>query len=198
MIKKEDFHKFNEKDTFEKEKLLLEEEGFVIVGDTKYPLLARKEINNGILSVSCRDSLSFMFGLNSIINNMVFPFESCAFYPNLKTEHIVFSQKQLSLISLLTSKTLDFLLSSGYRFHRYNYVNGNDSSGVYVGNNKCDYFRFVYIPYADGICFKTQTVLHFKIDKEEILDKNINFLCDEYMEKTEFFIKEFFLSKNKK
>lgn len=167
------------KDSFNKEILFLEQEGFIIEEDTCHQLMAVKKIEQGIFNIYLEQgSASFSYLLYSLIDNIIFTFSTAVFHPILDKSRIDYVERKLSLMASLVRNTICFLKSIGFNIDHINTVKLRNI--VTITYKACSFQLAFYIE-PDNIraLIDINTVL-FQITQEEIIDKNTNFLSDKY------------------
>lgn len=164
---------------FEEDILFLEEEGFVIVEDTGYQLMAKKEIEQGMFQIYLEQGgVSFSYMLSSAIGNFVFTFSTAIFHPLLEKLKIDYVERKLSLMASLVKNTLFSLKSIGCKIE---HISNSHFKTTVTITHKTHRFQLAFHIDPDNIIalIDTNTIL-FQIIEEEIIDKNINFLSDKY------------------
>lgn len=167
------------KDSFNKEILFLEQEGFIIDEDSGHRLMAVKKIEQGIFNIYLEQGgVSFSYLLYSVINNIIFAFSTAVFHPILDKSRIDYVERKLSLMASLVKNTLFYLKSIGCKIE---HISNSHFKTTVTITHKTHRFQLAFHIDPDNIIalIDTNTIL-FQIIEEEIIDKNINFLSDKY------------------
>lgn len=167
------------KDSFNKEILFLEQEGFIIDEDSGHRLMAVKKIEQGIFNIYLEQGgVSFSYLLYSVIGNFVFTFSTVIFHPLLEKLKIDYVERKLSLMASLVKNTLFSLKSIGCKIE---HISNSHFKTTVTITHKTHRFQLAFHIDPDNIraLIDTNTIL-FQIIQEEIIDKNTNFLSDKY------------------
>lgn len=167
------------KDSFNKEILFLEQEGFIIDEDTGYQLMAVKKIEQGLFNIYLEQgSASFSYLLCSVIDNIIFSFSTAVFHPILDKSRIDYVERKLSLMASLVKNTIYFLKSIGCKIE---HISNSHFKTTFTITHKTHRFQLAFHIDPDNIraIIDRNTIL-FQITQEEIINKNTNFLSDKY------------------
>lgn len=181
-------------DDFTKRNLLvLEEEGFSVREENVNDIFAEKQTLSGRMVFYMLTRYEYCFRLSSVSNNINLSFRSVKINNRaLNAETIQSDEKQLNLIVSLSRETIAFLQAKNYSLF-FQQAKENENS-FHFGKGGFDFELSFYVSYDSigavycdtssdriGIVRKYESL--FKISKEDILDKDINFLHDMYLEK---------------
>lgn len=177
-------------ESIKKNILLLEEEGFSIIKGSVYDIIAEKHTLSGKLFFYLTRDKPY-FRSSDYINNIALGFRSNIINTSgLNAEIIHSNEKQLNLITSISKKIIAALQARGYSFF-FQQVNGNENLfrfgrgdfvfelSFYINQDRIGAKYYDASRDNFGMAHKYKSL--FETSKEDVLDRDINFLHDMYL-----------------